>query len=292
MDRIQALNAFILVAEEAGFSRAATELGISKSAASRQIAALEEALGAPLLSRTTRTVELTEAGRAYLDQVKAILASLAAADRAVTAPQNDLEGHLRVAAPIAFGMSRLARIAAAFMARHPKLVADIVLADRYVEPGEEGFDLSLRIELATGDPQGLRLAPVELGLFASPYYIARHGRPQAPSDLGQHPALCLGTLRRQIAWHLRGQVEPIQVSPRLVSNQAQVIREGAIAGLGIALLPVYFATEDMRSGRLQRLLDGFEPKPDWLCAYYPDDTATAKSRLFTDFLVEGLRRDA
>ncbi|MBL8893519.1 MAG: LysR family transcriptional regulator, partial [Rhizobiales bacterium] len=228
MDRIQALNAFVLVAEEGGFSRAAAELGISKSAASRQIAALEEALGAPLLSRTTRTVELTEAGRTYLDQVKAILAELAAADRAVTAPRDDLEGHLWVAAPIAFGASRLGAIAAAFMAHHPRLVADIVLTDRYVEPGEEGFDLSLGFEPAGSETGALRLLPVETGLFASSDYIARHGRPQAPADLSRHPALCLGTRRRQIAWHLRGQVEPIQASPRLVSNQAQVIREGAL----------------------------------------------------------------
>lgn len=292
MDKIQALNAFVLVAEEGGFSRAAAELGISKSAASRQISALEEALGASLLDRTTRRVDLTDTGKAYLARVKSILANLQLADRAVAAPQNDLAGTIRIACPIAFGTSRLSAIIAAFMARNSELNADIVLTDRFVAPAEEGFDLALRIEPAFGEPQGLRLMPVELGLFASPDYVGRHGRPQAPADLGRHPALCLGSRNRQIAWHLRGQTEPVLVSPRLVSNQAQVIREGALAGLGVALLPVSFVADDMKSGRLQRLLDGFEPKPDWLCAYYPDDMAMPKSRLFTDFLVERLRREA
>jgi DNA-binding transcriptional LysR family regulator len=292
MDRIEGLKAFIMVAEEGGFSRAAAELGVSKSAASRQISALEAELGGSLFNRTTRHVELTEAGQAYLDKVKAILTDLEAADRAVALPQEDLAGPIRIAAPVAFGASRLAAIIAGFMARHPLLVVDVVLADRFIEPGEEGFDLVLSLETAASEAAGLRLLPLETGLFASPDYIARHGRPQAPSDLARHPALCLSARSRHVSWHLRGQIEPVQVTPRLVSNQASVIREGALAGLGIALLPVFIVAEDVRSGRLQRLLDGFEPKPDWLSVNYPDGRVlSSKSRLFTDFLVGRLRRD-
>ena len=216
-----------------------------------------------------------------------------AADRAVAAPQNDLAGPFRIAAPVAFGASRLAAIVAGFMARHPLLVADVVLTDRFVDPGEEGFDLVLSLEIGAGETTGLRLQPIETGLFASPDYIAGHGRPQAPADLPQHPALCLGARGRHVAWHLRGQIEPIQVTPRMVSTHAGVIREAALAGLGIALLPAFVVAEDVKAGRLQRLLDGFEPKPDWLCAHYPEGRVIpAKSRLFTDFLNERLRRDA
>jgi len=292
MDRIEGLKAFIMVAEEGGYSRAAAELGVSKSAASRQISALEAELGGSLFNRTTRHVELTEAGQAYLDKVKAILANLEDADRAVALPQAELAGPIRIAAPVAFGASRLGAIVAGFMARHPRLVADIVLTDRFVDAGEEGLDLVLSLEAAAGEAAGLRLVPLETGLFASPDYVTRHGRPQAPSDLDRHPALCLGARSRHVSWHLRGQIEPVQVTPRLVSNQASVIREGALAGLGIALLPLFIVAEDIRSGRLQRLLDGFEPKADWLCAFYREGRVTPKSRLFTDFLVERLRRDA
>lgn len=293
MERFETLKAFILVAEEGGFSRAAAELGISKSAASRQISALESDLGAALFTRTTRRVELTEAGQAYLDRIKPVLAELEAANRAVAAPQNNIAGSMRIAAPVALGTSRLATVMAGFMVRHPSLVMDLVLADRFVDAGEEGFDIVLSIEAPTSETAGVRLLPLETGLFASPAYIASQGRPQAPADLAQHPALCVGGRARQVSWHLRGQIEPVRVTPRMASNHASVIREAALAGLGIALLPVFLVSEDVRAGRLQPLLDGFEPKPDWLCAHYPEGrVVSAKCRLFTDFLVEHLRRDA
>jgi len=292
MDRLSALRAFILVAEEGGFSRAAAELGVSKSAASRQISALESELGAALFERTTRRVELMEAGQGYLDRVRLILADLAAADRSVADPQSDLAGPLRIAAPVAFGANRLAAAVAAFMSRHPLIAADVVLADRFVDPGEEGFDMVLRLEEAGGEPDGLRLFPVELGLVASPAYLASHGRPQAPGDLARHPGLCLGERRRQVGWRLRGQADPLAITPRLTSSHANVIREAALAGLGIALLPVFIVADDIKNGSLLRILDGFDPKPDWLCAHYPAGRmASSKTRLFTDFLVERLNRD-
>lgn len=282
----------MLVAEEGGFSRASAELGVSKSAASRQISALESKLGAALLNRTTRRVELTEAGQAYLDKVRTILAEMEAADRAVAAPQGGLAGPFRIAAPVAFGSGRLAAIVAVFMGRHPRLVADVVLTDRFLEAGAEGLDLVLSLEAASTETTGQRLLPLETGLFASPDYIASHGRPQAPADLPQHPALFLGMRGRHVSWHLRGQIEPVQVTPRLVSTHASVIREAALAGLGIALLPGFIVAADVKAGQLLRLLDGFEPKPDWLCAHNPEGrVASAKSRVFIEFLVERLRRD-
>ena len=179
------------------------------------------------------------------------------------------------------------------MAWHPLLVADVVLTDRFVDAGEEGFDLVLSLEAGTGETTGVRLQPLETGLFASADYIARHGRPQAPADLSRHLALCLGARGRHVSWPLRGQIEPIQVTPRIVSTHASVIREAALAGLGIALLPAFVVAEDVKAGQIKRLLNGFEPKPDWLCAYYPQGRIVpAKSRLFKEFLVERIRRDA
>ena len=293
MDRFAAIATFTLVAEEGGFSRAAAELGISKSVASRQIAALERELGGQLLERTTRTVSLTEKGRAYLERAKAILSELETADRAFAAPHNELAGLVRVAAPTAFGTSRLAGTAAAFMFRHPKITADIVLTDRPVDPDEEGFEVVLRIVPAEIDSPPLQqLGPVEMGLFAAPDYLSRHGRPQAPYDLAQHSGLVLGNHARQAIWHLRGNAGAVSILGRVTSNNAAVIREAAIAGLGIALLPTFVVMDDIKQGRLLRVLDGFEPKPASLCAEYPKNRAlAARTRHFVEFLAERIRRD-
>jgi len=293
MDRFEALKTFVAVAEENGFSRAATELGVSKSVASRQISALEQALGGRLLERTTRRVALTDQGRVYLARAKAILAELDAADRDVAAPQKDLSGHIRMASPEAFGASRLAPVAARFMAANPKITAEIVLTEREVDPGTEGFDLAVRIVAAGLDPSpAALLAPVETGLFATPGYLSKHGRPQAPGDLTQHAVVVLGAQSRQFFWHLRGQPEPVPVTPRLASNNAHMVREAALAGLGIALLPLFTVAEDVKAGRLMRVLDGFEPKPAWLCAEYPAGRAPSlTARRFVEFLIERLRSD-
>jgi DNA-binding transcriptional LysR family regulator len=291
MDKFAALKTFLLVADEGGFSRAATELGLSKSVASRQISALETALGTRLLHRTTRRVGLTEAGQAYHDHARSILAELKTAEKALLAAPGELSGFFRIAAPTAFGASRLAPVLAAFMARHPRLTAEATLTDRVVDLGEEGFDLALRIvgpDRDSASPQ--RLAAIETGLYAAPEYLARKGRPQAPGDLIQHAGLALG--ERTQAWSLRGTTEPVAIEIRLASNNASVVREAALAALGIAMLPSFIVSDDAKQGRLLRLLDGFEAKPAALCAEYPAGRVPpARTRLFVEFLVAALRRD-
>jgi DNA-binding transcriptional LysR family regulator len=291
MDKLAATKTFLLVAVEGGFARAATELGLSKSVASRQISALETALGARLLHRTTRRVGLTEAGQAYHDQAKSILAALEAAERSLLTATGELSGTLRIAAPTAFGASRLAAALASFMGRHPLLTAEATLTDRAVDLGEEGFDLALSIVGPDRDPAPFqRLAPIETGLYAAPEYLAKRGRPQSPGDLLNHAGLALGA-RTQI-WRLRGSAEPIAIDIRLASNTASVVKEAALAGLGIAMLPSFVVAEEAKQGRLVRLLDGFEPKPAALCAEYPAGRIPpAKTRLFVEHLLVALRRD-
>jgi DNA-binding transcriptional LysR family regulator len=168
----------------------------------------------------------------------------------------------------------------------------VLLTDRFVDAAEEGVDLVFSLQASGNETgRGSRLSPVETGLFASPDYIARHGRPQSPGDLARHPALCLGARSRHVSWHLRGQTDPVQVTPRIVSNHASVIRETALAGLGIALLHGFMVADDIKAGRLLRVLDGFEPKPEWLHVDYRGEIASPRSRFFTDFLVDRLRRD-
>src|SRR4029079_11751161 len=205
MDRLAAIRAFVSVAEEGGFSAAAQELGLSKSAASRQIAALEEALGAQLLKRSTRSVRLTDSGYAYLERCRTLLADLDEADQAIAALQKEPKGLLKINAPMSFGVSHAAPAVADFMARYPDLQVALILNDRFVDPYDEGFDVTLRIgTLEDSSLAARKLAQIEMGLYASPAYLEKHGRPRGPDDLKSHAALHYGRPSAQSAWALRG----------------------------------------------------------------------------------------
>jgi DNA-binding transcriptional LysR family regulator len=290
MDKLAAIRAFVSVAEEGGFSAAARELGLSKSAASRQIAALEEALGAQLLKRSTRSVKLTDSGYAYLERCRALLADLEEADQAVAALHNEPKGLLKVNAPMSFGVSHAAPAVADFMARYPDLQVALILNDRFIDPYDEGFDITLRIgALEDSSLAARKLAQIEMGLYASPAYIGKHGRPRGPDDLGSHVALHYGKPSAQTEWELRGAAKTVSIRYRLCSNNGDVLRITALAGLGIALIPAFLVREELRRGTLVALLDGFEPKPIDLYAIYPPTRfLAAKVRLFIDFLAQRL----
>lgn len=288
MDKLAAIRAFVSVAEEGGFSAAALELGLSKSAASRQIAALEEKLGAQLLKRSTRSVRLTDSGYAYLERCRALLADLEEADRAIAALQNEPKGLLKINAPMSFGVSHAAPAVADFMARYPELQVALILNDRFVDPYDEGFDVTLRIgTLEDSTLAARKLAQIEMGLYASPAYIEKHGRPRGPDDLTSHVALHYGKPASHTEWVLRGAQATVPVRYRLCSNNGDALRVAALAGHGIALIPTFLVREELQRGTLVALLDGFEPKPIDLYAIYPPTRfLAAKVRLFIDFLAE------
>jgi DNA-binding transcriptional LysR family regulator len=288
MDKLAAIRAFVSVAAEGGFSAAAVELGLSKSAASRQIAALEEALGAQLLKRSTRSVKLTDSGYAYLERCRALLADLDEADAAVAALQNEPKGLLKINAPMSFGISHAAPAVAEFMTRYPDLQVALILNDRFVDPYDEGFDVTLRIgTLEDSSLAARKLAQIEMGLYASPAYLEKHGRPRGPHDLKSHAALHYGRPSSQSAWALRGAQDPVSIRYRLCSNNGDALRVAALAGLGIALIPAFLVRDELRNGQLVALLDGFEPKPIDLYAIYPPTRfLAAKVRLFIDFLAQ------
>jgi DNA-binding transcriptional LysR family regulator len=278
----------VSVAEEGGFSAAAQELGLSKSAASRQIAALEDALGAQLFKRSTRSVKLTDSGYAYLERCHAVLADLDEADRAVAALHNEPRGLLKINAPMSFGVSHAAPAVAEFMERNPEIQVALILNDRFVDPYDEGFDVTLRIgALEDSSLAARKLAQIEMGLFASPAYLNKHGRPRGPDDLKSHAALHYGRPSSQTAWMLRGAKDPVSIRYRLCSNNGDALRVAALAGLGIALIPAFLVRDEVRNGQLAPLLEGFEPRPIDLYAIYPPTRfLAAKVRLFIDFLAE------
>ena len=264
MDRLSTLEVFVAVAERGSFSKAADDLNLSNSAVSKQVAALEERLGARLLNRTTRRVSLTDVGQAYWERAKAVLADLEEADAAAASLHDEARGVLKMSVPFSFSLSHLPPVIADFMAAHPKLEIDLVLNDRFVDIVDEGFDVAIRIgELADSSLKARRIAPVRRVLAASPAFLDRVGRPDAPDDLNGD--WCLRYSIGSDTLDLERESSPgdiaaqIKTSGPLRVNNGDMIREAMLRGIGIASLPTFIIGEDLKSGALERVL------PDW-CA--------------------------
>ena len=290
MDKLNSLRAFVKVVEAASFSEAGRRLRLSRSAVSKYVAELEEELGVQLLSRTTRRVTPTENGQAYFERALTILADLDAADHAVSQSQATPRGLLRVNAPMSFGTMQLGPAVAGFMKRYPELQIQLALSDEQVDPVQEGLDVTLRIaELESSSLIARRLMPIERVVCASPKYLRQHGTPKHPRELRNHVCLTYGYLSTGNQWKLTGRDGDHFISPRwtLCANNAEVLRDAAIAGCGIALLPDFIAGAALKSDKLRPFLADYAAPPLALYAVYPPTRHLAvKVRLFIDYLVE------
>jgi DNA-binding transcriptional LysR family regulator len=288
MEQFSALRLFISVVDTGSFSAAAELLGISTSVVSRQIAALEAELGIPLLKRSTRRVALTEAGSLYLARVRSLLTELEETNKNLKQPNSPVAGRFRIAAPTAFGLSLIAPAVADFMAAQPNVVIQLDLLDRTIDLLEEDYDMAVRVDEALESTPHVRsLGQMEVGLFSSPTYLARHGRPRGPGDLGAHRALYLAS---QQNWNLRG--GPGE-KPKLqfCSNRLEALKTLCLAGQGIALFPLFLVRSEIERNELVQLLDGFEPKPlNLVLATSPQRSETNSSRLFQQFLESRFKR--
>ena len=291
MDRLATMEAFVKVAETKSFSEAARRLRSSKSLVSRQISALEADLGVRLLQRTTRSLTLTEEGRAYHAEVTRILADIEVANAAVTQSKVAPRGRLRVSAPMSFGILHLAPILPRFLARFPEVELDLSLNDRYVDLIDEGFDLSIRVgRLAESSLVARRVAPFRMILCASPDYLGRHGTPKAPEALKQHQCLCYSTNSLTPEWRLQkpdGSPWPVQIAGHLHANNGDVLRVAAIEGAGIAYLPSFIVGADLQAATLVSLMPEFVPQDAAIYAVYPNSRhLSPKVRAFIDFMLE------
>ena len=282
MEQFSALRLFISVVDTGSFSAAAELLGISTSVVSRQIAALEAELGTRLLKRSTRRVALTETGSLYLTRVRSLLTELEETNKSLKQPNTPAVGRFRVAAPTALGLSLIAPAVADFMAAQPNVVIQLDLLDRTIDLLEEDYDMALRIgETPESTPYLRSLGQMEVGLFSSPAYLAGHGRPRGPADLGAHRALYLAS---QQNWNLRGGLSE-KPKPQFCSNRLEALKILCLAGQGIALLPLFLVRGEIESDELVQLLDGFEPKPlNIVIAISPQRSETNSLRLFQQFL--------
>ena len=283
------MRVFAQVVTHGGFSAAAREIGMSRSAVSKHVMDLEAALGVQLLHRTTRQTSATEAGLAYFERCKAILAEIDEAELSVSNAQQVPRGQLRINAPMTFGTMHLGSAIADFMRRYRDVQVHLVLDDRFVDPVAEGFDITIRIAaLEDSSLIARRIMPARRVLCASPDYLRERGMPETPDDLRRHDCLHYGNLATGAQWKLAGPEGDhwVPVKAVLCANNGEVLRDAALRGLGIALLPVFIIGKEMEEGRLAAVLADYEPPPVAVYALYPPSRyLSAKVRVFLDFLV-------
>lgn len=292
MDPLDGVTVFIAVSRTGSFSAAAETLGCSKSTVSAQVTRLEKRIGARLLRRSTRSVSLTEAGRAYLCQIDDLVDRVRDAEKAARAEATEPRGVLRLSAPAPFAGMHLAPLLPEFMARHPEVRIDLHVAAEVVDLVADGFDVALR--LCTGnDPSMIirQLGVTRAIVVAAPALLADRAAPVRPQDLADLPIIDNAAYPSRGALRLRcGDEERVApVRPLLVTNCPEVLLGMVRAGAGLGLFCECHVSEDLRTGRLVRLL------PDWLVAevpllaVYPDNRQiAAKVRSFIDFLARRL----
>jgi DNA-binding transcriptional LysR family regulator len=279
--------AFVRVVETGAFARAAERVGISKSIISRRVARLEEQLGARLLTRTAQGTQPTDVGQAYYERAANVIAELDAAREVVAEAVTQVSGPVRLTAPLSFGTLHLAGALADFAVAHPRVELDISFDDRVVDLIAGGFDLAVRIgNLADSSLIARRIAPVRRHMLASPGYLKARGTPAHPRDLGSHDLLVYGYGEK---WRFRvdGRWEYVRGQPRMRSNNGEMLREAACAGLGICILPSFIAGPAIGAGRLELLLPEFPLEDGALYAVMPPGRATtARVRALVEFLAE------
>lgn len=289
MDRLQSMDVFVRVAERGGFTPVARELGISATMVGKHIFFLEERLGTRLINRTTRRQSLTEAGATYLERCIQVLAAVAEAESGVMNLRRTARGVLRVSSPVTFGSQCLAPALADYLAQNPEVSVELTLNDRSVDLVEEGFEATIHIgKLEDSSLIAHPLRPYRSQLCASPAYLAQHGTPKKPADLATHNCLGFMYWDRRGWWRLIGKKGEslVRVRGNFTVNHGPALRAAALAGLGIVMQPDVLFADDLESGRLVRVLEGFHPpeRPMNLLTL-PDRHPTPRLRSFIDFMI-------
>lgn len=294
MDRWQAMRVFVKVAEAGGFADASRQLHMSPPAVTRAIAALEAAVGARLLTRTTRLVKLTEVGARYLEDCRRILADLADAEVAAAGSHARPTGLLTVTAPVLFGRIYVLPIMTAYLSAHPSVDGRALFLDRIVNMVDEGVDVAVRIgRLADSELSAIRCGTVRHVVCASPDYLRAHGAPQSPADLARHRIVAVTSTGAPTEWRFGSDGKiAVAVTPRLSCNVNEAAIAAAEHGWGLTRVLSYQVAAALKEGRLVIVLADFEPLPLPIHVVYAEGRgASAKVRSFVDFAVSALRAD-
>ena len=288
MDRLDAIATFIAVCDARGFAAAARRLRVSPSVVTRQVASLEQHLGARLLQRTTRSIGLTETGQRFLERARKIMADVGEAERAAQDERAAPSGTLAVAAPLLFGRIHVAPMLARFMQKFPQVSAEMQLSDRIVDLIDDGLDVGIRIgHLPDSQLIVRRLGETRRVVVASPSYLRKHGPPKHPDELARHDTIAFMGFVPTADWRFadKGRELSVRVTPRLVTNSGDVAVGYAIAGGGLARALSYQVRDAIARRELAEVLAPFSLPPLPIQAVYPSSRlVSTKVRAFVDML--------
>lgn len=288
MNKFEELEAFVEVVDRHSFSDAADKLGVSKSILSRRVSDLEKRLGVQLLRRTTRKQSLTDAGRHFYERAIHLLTDLKDAEQMVSDAQARLSGRIKLAAPLGIGIGQLAAPIAEFMQIHPDVEVSVELDDRNVDLVGEGFDLAVRVgELQDSNLIARKLADVNFATCASPDYLARHGKPEHPSELSGHEVLHYSNVQVGDQWfyYQSGRRITPRMKYRLSANNGEFLAKAASHGLGICALPLFYLQEYIDRGELNSILKDFPRAATGMYVIYPPGRLVSRRvKMLSDYL--------
>ncbi|MFM5670481.1 LysR family transcriptional regulator [Aeromonas hydrophila] len=295
MNKITALNVFRRVVEMGTFRAAADDLHLSQAAVSKNINELEAYLGIALINRTTRRLSVTEAGMTYYRQICAVLDGLEAADQSIMATSFTPRGRLRIGMPMSYGLIRLNPLVCEFQRRYPEIGIEVILSDAYMDLVDQGLDVVIR-GAGTLEDSTLRAKPlcqVQRVLCAAPDYLKEAGQPDHPAELKAHNCLRYSLSSSPDKWCFSRAEESLTVNVRPASfcaNNGIALKQAAVQGLGVILVPKEFVSNELTDGTLVALLPDWQPDPHALFAVYPFHKEQSPNvRLFIEFLVKAFQ---
>jgi DNA-binding transcriptional LysR family regulator len=290
MDTLDGIKTVVAVVETGTFTAASERLGMSKALVSKYVGEVEDSLGVRLLNRSTRRLALTEAGRRYYDQALPLLEEFTEMVDSVTGEQSSPRGLLRISVPVTFGEMSLAPLIPKFLQQYPDIGVDLQLSDKKIDMLEEGIDVVIRI--GGVDDSSLiakHIQTLPLALCASPGYIRLKGLPDSPKELVQHDCIIDSNFRIGKHWPIicpKNITTSVEVSSRVMANSPRAVKEIALAGGGIGMIPRFIVQDALDNGRLEEVLPGYHTLEFGLFAIYPHRRyLSRKVRCFIDFLV-------
>lgn len=295
MDLLGPMRTFVRVVEAGSFTSVAAEQSTTQPTISRQVAALEEHLGARLLTRTTRALTLTDDGRAFYEHALRALEAVGEAENAVGRRQAKPTGTLRLAVPVVLGRRHIVPRLARFLARYPEVSIDLAMSDGFVDLVEQGIDLAIRVgEITDQSLVARKIGMVRRLTVASPAYLKAKGTPRTPEDLARHDCIVYTRLATGNRWHFESKDGPlaVTVSGRYRVDNSEAVREGVLAGLGVAVIPSFAFSDEIERGEVKVLLKAYEPKLLPLNAVYASRRyVPPRVRAMIDFLAHELDID-
>jgi len=282
------MRLFVEVASRGSFTAAAEKTGLSRAQLSKSVMQLESFLGARLLNRTTRKISLTETGQIYFERCVSILQEVEEADSVAREMTDNPSGNLLLAAPTSFGVLHLQDLIPQYLKKYPNVQISLSLNDRFVDVIAEGFDLVIRIaQLADSSLISRRIAPCKRVFCASPDYLNNFGTPKVPQDLAIHRCLIYSNELKPDNWELHGPegIESVRTNGPFCSDNGDLLRSAAVAGLGVTLLPTFIVGADLMAGRLRQVLSEYCPPEIAIYAVFPSRKyLSIKVRSFIEFL--------